>query len=102
MSVERTDAAIADIDLAAEELAVECGVHVANLFLLRVEATVNRIASMPLAFPLVDPPVARCPDLRVVPVMKFAARLVIYTPTDTGILVVRVLRAASDWHATLE
>ena len=33
---------------------------------------------------------------------KFTARLIFYTPTDTGILVVRVLMASSDWQSILE
>ncbi len=68
----------------------------------RLAGTLRTVAVMPLAFSPVDPPLARYPGLRVVPVKKFTARLVFYTPTDTGILVVRVLLASSDWQAILE
>ena len=102
MKVVRAAAATADIDWAAEELAVECGAHVANLFLTRLDATAKFVATMPLAFSLVDPPLARHPGLRVVPVKRFTARLIFYTPTATGILVVRVLVASSDLQAILE
>lgn len=99
MNVDYAPAATADIDLAADELEVQCGTHVANLFLTRLDATAKKVAAMPLAFPLVDPPAPNHPGLRVVPVTRFTARLIFYTPTDTGILVVRVLLASSDWQA---
>ncbi len=101
MNVDYAPAATADIDWAADELEADCGTRVANLFLARLDATAKKVAAMPLAFPLVDPPAPNCPGLRVVPVTRFTARLIIYTPTDTGILVVRVLRAAGDWLAAL-
>ena len=101
MNVDYAPAATADIDWAANELEADCGTRVANLFLARLDATAKKVATMPVTFPLVEPPPPNHPGLRVVPVTRFTARLIFYTPTDTGILVVRVLRAASDWHATL-
>ena len=101
MNVDYAPAAVADIDWAVDELEADCGAHVANWFLLRLDATAKKVATMPLAFPLVEPPPSNHPGLRVVPVTRFTARLIFYTPTDTGILVVRVLRAAGDWQAAL-
>lgn len=102
MNVEYTPQAEADIAIAAEELTLRFGGGLARTFLTRLDSTAKNVAAMPLAFPLVDPPIVLRPDLQVAPVTKYTARLIVYIPTDTGIRVVRVLRAASDWHATLE
>jgi len=101
MRIEYTANAEVDIEVATDQLVDDCGAHVATLFRTRLQATLRKLATMPLAFPLVDPPPTNHPGLRVVPVTKFAARLIFYTPTDAGILVVRVSRAAGDWRATL-
>lgn len=101
MSVDYAAEARDDIDDAAVEIARRHGVGVANAFFTRLASTAARVELMPLAYSLVDPPLANHPGLRVVPVAKFESRLIFYTPTATGILVIRVLLAASDWSATL-
>lgn len=99
MSVDYAPEARDDIDDAAAEIARRYGGRVANAFLTRLEATAARVDLMPLAYSLVDPPLPNHPGLRVVPVTRFESRLIFYTPIVTGILVVRVLLAASDWQA---
>jgi plasmid stabilization system protein ParE len=101
MSVDYTPEARDDIDDAAADLAGRYGGRVANAFLTRLEATAARVDLMPLAYSLVDPPLPNHPGLRVVPVAKFESRLIFFTPVVTGILVVRVLLAASDWQTVL-
>lgn len=101
MSVDYAAEARDDIDDAAFDIARRHGGGVANAFLIRLAATAARVELMPLAYSQVDPPLPNHPGLRVVPVAKFESRLIFYTPTATGILVVRVLLAASDWQATL-
>ena len=101
MRVDYAAEAREDIDDAAIDIALRHGGRAANAFLTRLQATAARVELMPLAYSLVDPPLANHPGLRVVPVARFEARLIFYTPTATGILVVRVLLAASDWSATL-
>ncbi len=101
MSIEYTADAGADIETAVDELIDRYGPSPAVAFQTRLDSTLARVELMPLAYSLVDPPLANHPGLRVVPVARFESRLIFYTPTATGILVVRVLPAASDWSATL-
>jgi len=101
LSIEYTIDAESDIDFAIDELVDGYGVSLASAFRIRLEAMLEKIASMPYGFSLVDPPFPRYPGLRVVAIKKFAARLIFYTPTETGILVVRVLLASSDWASAM-
>ena len=101
MNVEYAPQAEVDVAIAAEELTLRLGGSLARTFLARLDATAKKVATMPLAFALVEPPLPNHPGLRIVPVTRFAARLILYTPTDAGILVVRVLRAAGDWQSAL-
>ena len=66
MSVEFAPHAEVDVENAVDELTDLYGPAIALMFRLRLTASVNNIAAMPLAFPLVDPPSARYPGLRVV------------------------------------
>jgi plasmid stabilization system protein ParE len=101
MSIEYTADAAVDIETAVDELVDRYGPSPAVAFQTRLDSTLTRLEAMPLAYSLVDPPLVNHPGLRVMPVAKFESRLIFYTPTPTGILVVRVLPAASDWQAAL-
>jgi len=102
MSIDFSPHAELDVENAVDELTDGYGPALALAFRARLTATVNKIAAMPLAFSLVEPPPPNYPGLHVLPITRFTARLIVYTPTDTGILIVRILRAACDWHATLQ
>ncbi len=101
MSIDFTAAARIEIVLTARDLKASHGERTANAFRRRLQATLERLAAAPESVALVDPPIDELSRLRVVPVAKFKARLVFYQKTDTGILVLHVLHAASDWQTTL-
>ena len=56
MSVEFSPHAEVDVENAVDELTDDYGPALAITFRLRLTATVNQLASMPLAFSLVDQP----------------------------------------------
>ena len=101
MAIGFTPSARADIFLAARQLRERFGEKTAASFRSRLDATLAQLERSPLAVALVDSPPDGYPELRVVPVKRFKGRLVFYTPTADGILVVRVLLAASDWQSAL-
>ena len=97
MSIDFTAAARIEVFLAARDLKESHGERTANAFRRRLQTTLDRLATAPESVALVDPAIDDLPGLRVVPVDKFKARLVFYQATDTGIRVIHVLHAASDW-----
>lgn len=101
MAIDFTPAARRDILLAARQLRERFGEKTAASFRIRFDATLARLERSPLSVAVLDLPPEGYPELRVAPVNRFDARLVFYTPTDTGILVVRVMLAASDWMTEL-
>jgi plasmid stabilization system protein ParE len=101
MSIDFSPDAEVDVETAVDELVDRYGPSLAVAFRTRLQRTLTRVATMPLVYSLVDPPLPNHPGLRVVPIARFESRLIFYTPTATGILAVRVLLAASDWQATL-
>lgn len=101
VAIEFTPTARRDILLAARQLRERFGEKTAASFRIRLESTLARLEGSPLSVAVLDFPPEGYPELRVAPVNRFDGRLVFYTPTDTGILVVRVMMAASDWMTEL-
>jgi len=101
VAIDFTPAARRDILLAARQLRERFGEKSAASFRTRLDTTLARLEAAPLSVAVLDAPPDGYPELRVAPVNRFAARLVFFTPTDTGILVVRVMLAASDWMSEL-
>lgn len=99
MSVEVTFLAEADIDLAYEELATNIGTRVADLFQRRLAEMLAKLERQPLSIAKIDPPFPEYPDLRVVAIKRFEARLICYFPISTGIRVVRVIHSSRDLAA---
>jgi plasmid stabilization system protein ParE len=106
MSIAFTPDAQADIQDATDDLLVTLGLRVALAFQSRLRETLafqsrlrETLAGLE-AFPHsgspVDPPYPNSPGMRCRPVKKFTARVVYFTPTPTGIRVVRVLHAHQD------
>jgi plasmid stabilization system protein ParE len=96
MSIEYAPEAVVDIDTATEEIIDTIGLTLAATFQQRLMRTLTDLERMPYSGSPVDPPYPNFPDLRFRPVFRFRARVVYYTPTPSGIRVVRVLRAHQD------
>lgn len=100
MSIDFNPEATADVDNAAESIAVDLSPVMARVSLRRLTDTLTGLEAMPSTGSPVDPPYPNYPGLRFRPIKRFAARVVYYTPTPTGIRVVRVLHAHQDTGRT--
>jgi plasmid stabilization system protein ParE len=96
MSIEYSPQAVLDIDTATEDIIDTLGLPVAATFQQRLMRTLTDLERMPYSGSPADPPPLAYPDLRFRPVYRFRARVVYYTPTPTGIRVVRVVHAHQD------
>lgn len=96
MSIEYTTQAEWDILDAVDGIIDTIGPAVARAFRHRFQQTLTALEAMPHSGSPVDPPPPNFPDLRFRPVTRFRGRVVYYTPTPTGIRVVRVLHAHQD------
>ncbi len=93
MSIDYAPDAQADIQDATDDILATHGLRPALAFQSRLRDTLAGLEALPHAGSPVDPPYPNCPGMRCRPVKKFTARVVYYTPTPTGIRVVRVLHA---------
>lgn len=94
MSIVFSDRAEVDAAYLAGEIRDESGVAAADRFAARLRQTAGLLERLPHMGEAIDPPFPRHPGLRVFPIRKQPHHLVFYTPTDTGILIVRVLHAS--------
>ncbi len=99
--VVRSPAAVRDLDGAAEFVQGQSGPERAVRFLREVNATFQRLASLPQIGTAFEPGQPRLAGVRYCPVSRYRAFIIFYRPRPDGIEVLRVLHGSRDLEGIL-